>query len=81
MSDWFNQVAEQLKKCLSNIVQKFKLLLKEEMQMVDMYVALIINKRRTLEQVPLTFRAAVEADLTALGLDGNGNPLATEVTA
>ncbi|UII56720.1 hypothetical protein LS684_04440 [Cytobacillus spongiae] len=48
--------------------------------MVDMYVALIINKRRTLEQVPLTFRASVEADLKALGLDGNGDPLPTEQT-
>jgi hypothetical protein len=46
--------------------------------MVDMYVALVIAKRRTLSQVPLSFRAAVEADLLALGLDGNGDPIVTE---
>lgn len=40
--------------------------------MVDMYVALIIAGRRTLSQVPVTFRSAVQADLYALGLDGNG---------
>lgn len=43
--------------------------------MVDLYVALIINKRRTIEQVPAQFRDPVMADLTALGLDGNGNPI------
>lgn len=48
------------------------------MQMVDMYVALIIAGRRTLTQVPVTFRHAVEADLLALGLDGNGNPIVVE---
>lgn len=46
--------------------------------MVDLYVALIINKRRTIEQVPAQFREAVMADLTALGLDGNGDMLPTE---
>jgi hypothetical protein len=46
--------------------------------MVDLYVALIINKRRTIEQVPTQFQEAVMADLTALGLDGNGNPLPIE---
>lgn len=46
--------------------------------MVDLYVALIINKRRTISQVPLQFQEAVMADLTALGLDGNGNPLPVE---
>ena len=43
-----------------------------------MYVALVIAKRRTLEQVPLSFRSAVEADLLALGLDGNGDPIVVE---
>ena len=43
--------------------------------MIDMYVALIINHRRTIEQVPIQYREAVMADLTALGLDGNGNPI------
>jgi len=47
--------------------------------MVDMYVALILNKRRTLEQVPTQWKSAVETDLNALGVDGNGDPI--EVTA
>ncbi|MFJ7850799.1 CD1375 family protein [Peribacillus sp. NPDC097224] len=58
-----------------NFVQKLKLLLKEEIQMVDMYVALIIAERRTLSQVPVTFRNAVGKDLEALGLDGIGKPI------
>ncbi|MFJ7859769.1 CD1375 family protein [Peribacillus sp. NPDC097206] len=40
-----------------------------------MYVALIIAERRTLSQVPVTFRNAVGKDLEALGLDGIGKPI------
>lgn len=43
--------------------------------MVDMYVALIINDRRTFAQVPTKYQEAVRADLLALGLDENGKPL------
>lgn len=43
--------------------------------MVDLYVALIIAGRRTIAQVPDRYREAVRADLAALGLDENGNPL------
>ena len=43
--------------------------------MVDLYVALIIAGRRTIDQVPAKFREAVIADLNALGLDENGEPL------
>ena len=43
--------------------------------MVALYVALIINGRRTFDQVPAKFKAAVKADLEALGLDENGNPV------
>ena len=42
--------------------------------MVALYVALIIAGRRTFNQVPAKFKAAVKADLEALGLDENGNP-------
>jgi hypothetical protein len=45
--------------------------------MVDLYVALIINDRRTFAQVPVKFQDAVRADLLALGLDENGNPIVT----
>lgn len=44
--------------------------------MVDMYVALILNDRRTFLQVPTKYQTAVKADLLALGLDENGNPIA-----
>jgi hypothetical protein len=43
--------------------------------MVALYVALIINGRRTFNQVPAKFKEAVKADLDALGLDENGNPV------
>ena len=43
--------------------------------MVDLYVALIIADRRTFEQVPARYQDAVKADLLALGLDENGNPI------
>lgn len=43
--------------------------------MVDVYVALIVKKRRTIEQVPAQLQEAVLAELAALGLDGYGNPL------
>lgn len=43
--------------------------------MVDLYAALIINSRRTFAQVPVKFQSAVHADLLALGLDDNGNPI------
>ena len=49
--------------------------------MVDMYLALVMNHRRQipaggpLAQVPVMYAAAVMADLTALGLDGFGNPV------
>jgi hypothetical protein len=43
--------------------------------MVALYVALIIAGRRTFNQVPAKFKAAVKTDLEALGLDENGNPV------
>lgn len=43
--------------------------------MVALYVALIINNRRTFEQVPDKFKEAVKVDLEALGLDENGYPV------
>ena len=42
---------------------------------IALYVALIIAGRRTFNQVPAKFKAAVKADLEALGLDENGNPV------
>lgn len=45
--------------------------------MVDLYVCLIINGRRTFSQVPAKFQAAVKADLEAMGLDETGNVVTT----
>lgn len=63
----------------SIIIYFFKLF-KEEQNMVDMYVALVIAGRRTCNEdnktvplVPKKWREAVLADLEALGLDGDGN--------
>ncbi|WP_169738614.1 CD1375 family protein [Desulfofalx alkaliphila] len=42
---------------------------------IDLYIALIIAGRRTIDQVPSRYRDAVIADLAALGLDENGQPL------
>ena len=43
--------------------------------MVALYVALIVNDRRTFEQVPAKLKAAVKADLEAIGLDENWNAI------
>ena len=43
--------------------------------MVDVYITLIVNKRRTIDQVPAQLKSDVLAGLNALGLDGYGNPL------
>ena len=50
------------------------ILRKAGINMVDVYVALIVAGRRTLAKVPARLRAAVKAELDALGLDENGNP-------
>ncbi len=46
--------------------------------MVEIYAKLIVNKRRTFDQVPVKFQADVEARLLELGYDTDGNPIATE---
>lgn len=43
--------------------------------MVDLYVVLIINGRRTIDKVPAKLREAVKETLTAAGLNENGEPL------
>lgn len=42
---------------------------------IDMYVSLIIAKRRKGTQVPAHFKDQVIADLGAIGLDENGDPV------
>lgn len=79
MSNSFKRIVARWRKYLKSIVSKwnknYKTFKLEELQMVDMYVALIIAGRRTIDTTPEKFREAVLADLNALGLDGYGNPI------
>lgn len=47
---------------------------KGEKVMVDLYCALIIAGKRTIDTVPTRYRAAVKEQMAAVGLDENGNP-------
>lgn len=44
--------------------------------MVELYCTLIINKRRTFQQIADKFKIQVEARLKDLGYDTNGDPIA-----
>lgn len=46
--------------------------------MVEIYVKLIVNKRRTFDQIPDKFKAEVEAKLLEYGYDTNGDFIAEE---
>lgn len=46
--------------------------------MVEIYVKLITNKRRTFDSVPDNFKPAVETRLGELGYDTNGDPITKE---
>jgi hypothetical protein len=46
--------------------------------MVELYVKLIVNKRRTFDKVPAKFQEAVKERLLELGYDTDGNPIVTE---
>lgn len=65
-----------------NVIEIIFDLIKGEIQMVDLYIALVIAGRRTcntknneVTQVPTRYRDVVIEELTALGLDTDGNPL------
>ena len=45
------------------------------MAIVSVYVTLIVAGRRKFAQVPKNLQPAVKADLEAMGLDENGNPI------
>ena len=45
------------------------------MAIVSVYVTLIGDGRRTFAQVPKNLQPSVKADLEAMGLDENGNPI------
>ena len=55
---------------------------RDDVKMVDMYLALVIAGRRTCNAenkdvtlVPTRYRSLVLAELDALGLDADGNPI------
>lgn len=52
-----------------------KIIFGGERNMVDLYVALIINGMRTFDKVSPKLQPSVKATLAALGLDENGNPI------
>lgn len=63
-------------KTLTNLVKYIKNKREEVLTtMVTVYVTLIIAGRRTFKQVPKNLQANVKADLEAMGLDENGNPI------
>lgn len=43
--------------------------------MIVVYATLIVYNRRTFEQVPANLKEAVKAELLAMGLGTDGNPL------
>ena len=45
------------------------------MAMVTIYVTLIVAGRRTFNQVPKALKEVVKADLEAMGLDEDGQPI------
>ena len=65
-----------LMKRIKNLIEKIKA--KKEvikMAMVTIYVTLIVAGRRTFNQVPKALKEVVKADLEAMGLDENGQPI------
>lgn len=46
---------------------------KEETRMIELYAALIINGKRTIDSVPVRYQSAVTELLAAVGLDENGD--------
>lgn len=65
-----------LMKRIKNLIEKIKA--KKEvfkMAMVTIYVTLIVAGRRTFDQVPKALKEVVKADLEAMGLDENGQPI------
>lgn len=65
-----------LMKRIKDLIEKIKAR-KEviKMAMVTIYITLIVAGRRTFAQVPKSLKEAVKADLEAMGLDENGNPI------
>nr|DAQ19172.1 MAG TPA: hypothetical protein [Caudoviricetes sp.] len=46
--------------------------------MVNLYCTLIINRRRSFDQIPDNFKSPVEERLKELGYDTSGEPIAVE---
>ena len=57
------------------LVAKIKLILLEELKMVEGYTILIMNGLATIDRVPVRHKEAVLENLATLGLDGYGNSI------
>jgi len=74
ITDWSGMVLEKLNKfhfSFKNLL--YSLSKKGGNNMVELYTALIINGRRTIDSVPSRYKVAVTELLGSLGLDENGN--------
>ena len=60
-------------KSLIEILARKKEVIK--MAMVTIYVTLIVAGRRTFDQVPKALKELVKADLEAMGLNEDGQPI------
>ena len=63
---------EALNSFISYVKNKMEVII---MAIVSVYVTLIVAGRRKFAQVPKNLQPAVKADLEAMGLDENGNPI------
>lgn len=77
-------ILSKLRQLINSIYSILIILIGGNVQMVDMYVALVIAGRRTCNPenksvplVPTRYRKAVTTELEALGLDADGNPVTT----
>ena len=66
------KIIKMLNDFISYIANKVEVIV---MAIVSVYVTLIIAGRRKFSQVPKNLQPAVKADLEAMGLDENGQPL------
>lgn len=67
-----------LRNTVTNLTIKFLLIAirgGENRVFVTIAVALVVAKRKNINEIPASLREDVLADLEALGLDGYGNPL------
>ena len=63
---------KKIKSLIEILVRKREV---SKMAMVTIYVTLIVAGRRTFDQVPKALKELVKADLEAMGLNEDGQPI------